>query len=86
MRCWGIYLSTFVWANNSLLAIIGKGVENQRLFSFYIIIKLNKTEAIMGESKTVTHWCYGHFHQSWHSNIDGILLKMLDIMEFYEIK
>ena len=40
----------------------------------------------MGESKTVTHWCYGHFHQSWHSNIDGILLKMLDIMEFYEIK
>ena len=64
-----------VWANNSLLAIIGKGVENQRLFSFYIIIKLNKTEAIMRESKAVTHWYYGHFHQSWHSDIDGILLK-----------
>ena len=38
------------------------------------------------ENQTVTHWCYGHFHQSWHSDIDGILFKMLDIMEFYEIK
>ena len=55
MRCWGIYLSIFVWANNSLLAIFGKGVDFQRLFSFYIIIKLNKTEAIMRESKAVTH-------------------------------
>ncbi len=34
----------------------------------------------------VTHWCYGHFHQSWHSAIDGTLFIMLDIMEFYELK
>ena len=34
----------------------------------------------------ITHWCYGHFHQSWHSTIDGILFKMLDIMELYEIR
>ena len=34
---------------------------------------------------SVTHWCYGHFHQSWHADIDGILFKMLDIMELYEI-
>ena len=34
----------------------------------------------------VTHWCYGHFHQSWHSSIDGTLFKMLDIMELYELK
>ena len=40
----------------------------------------------MRESKAVTHWYYGHFHQSWHSDINGILFKMLDIMEFYEIK
>ena len=33
----------------------------------------------------VTHWCYGHFHQSWHSSINGTLFKMLDIMEFYEL-
>ena len=34
----------------------------------------------------ITHWCYGHFHQSWHSSIEGTLFKMLDIMELYEIR
>ena len=33
----------------------------------------------------VTRWFYGHFHQSWNSEIDGILFSMLDIMEFKEI-
>lgn len=28
---------------------------------------------------------YGHFHQSWNSEIEGILFSMLDIMEFKEI-
>ncbi len=36
--------------------------------------------------QSVTHWCYGHFHRSWHSSIEGILFKMLDIMELYEIR
>lgn len=30
----------------------------------------------------ISHWYYGHFHQSWHSDINGILYRMLDIMEF----
>ncbi|MBR3286493.1 MAG: metallophosphoesterase [Bacteroidales bacterium] len=34
----------------------------------------------------VSHWYYGHFHQSWQSEIDGILFSMLDIMEFKEIR
>ena len=51
--------------------------ERQTMDSIYHLLK---------ESQTVTHWCYGHFHQSWHSNIEEILFKMLDIMEFYEIK
>ena len=38
------------------------------------------------KSSPVTHWCYGHFHQSWHADSDGILFKMLDIMELYEIR
>lgn len=33
----------------------------------------------------ITHWCYGHFHQSWHSSIDDVLFKMLDIMEMYQL-
>ena len=34
----------------------------------------------------VSYWYYGHFHQSWNSEIDGILFSMLDIMEFKEIR
>lgn len=33
----------------------------------------------------LSYWCYGHFHQSWSSNIDGVKFKMLDITELYEI-
>ena len=30
-------------------------------------------------------WYYGHFHNSWHSEIDGVWFKMLDIMELLEV-
>lgn len=33
----------------------------------------------------IKYWCYGHFHQSWHSSINGTLFIMLDIMEFYKL-
>ena len=38
------------------------------------------------KDQAVKHWCYGHFHQSWHSPVNGIFFKMLDIMEMYEIR
>lgn len=31
------------------------------------------------------HWFYGHFHQSRHSEIDGVQYDMLDCMELREI-
>lgn len=31
------------------------------------------------------HWYYGHFHQSWNAEVNGVLFSMLDIMEFKEI-
>ncbi|WP_302442851.1 metallophosphoesterase [Paraprevotella xylaniphila] len=37
------------------------------------------------DNHPINHWYYGHFHQSWHSAIDGILYQMLDIMEFCQI-
>lgn len=43
-------------------------------------------ETLQNQNHPITHWCYGHFHQSWHSDIDGILFKMLDIMEFYQLQ
>lgn len=40
--------------------------------------------------KTMGHplhyWFYGHFHQSWHQDIDGVQFIMLDIMELAQIK
>ena len=30
-------------------------------------------------------WYYAHFHQSWHTEIDGVLFNMLDIMELKEL-
>lgn len=57
-----------------------------------LVSDLDQERSIMDEiyskvkSSSVSHWCYGHFHQSWHSNIDAILFKMLDIMELYEIR
>ena len=32
------------------------------------------------------HWFYGHFHQSWHCEIDGIIYDMLDCMELRELR
>lgn len=31
-------------------------------------------------------WIYGHFHQSWHQEIEGVQYTMLDIMELKEYK
>lgn len=31
------------------------------------------------------YWFYGHFHQSWHQEIDGVQYNMLDIMELSEL-
>ena len=31
------------------------------------------------------YWYYGHFHESWHAEIDDVMYHMLDIMELSEI-
>ncbi len=33
----------------------------------------------------ISYWYYGHYHESWHSEINGIRYHMLDIMELREI-
>jgi len=42
-------------------------------------------ETLISQNHPLAHWCYGHFHQSWHNAIEGVLFKMLDIMELYEL-
>ena len=42
-------------------------------------------EHLKSAGHPLSHWYYGHFHQSWNSEIDGVLFSMLDIMEFKEL-
>ena len=42
-------------------------------------------ESLLKAGQPITHWYYGHFHQSWSASINGILFSMLDIMEFKEM-
>ena len=37
-------------------------------------------DSLFETGQPLTHWYYGHFHQSWTSTIYGILFSMLDIM------
>lgn len=37
---------------------------------------------LQADKHPVSHWYYGHFHQSWHAVLDGVFYRMLDIMEF----
>ena len=48
-------------------------------------LSLKSTVSVSLDAHPVNHWCYGHFHQSWNSAIDGIFYRMLDIMEFCTI-
>lgn len=42
-------------------------------------------EHLKADGHPVRHWYYGHFHQSWNSEIGDVLFSMLDIMEFKEV-
>ena len=53
-----------------------KDVEEERS----IMTKLY--DRLIYDAHPLKHWYYGHFHQSWLSSIEGVLFKMLDIMEF----
>ena len=41
---------------------------------------------LYSKSHPLRFWLYGHFHQSWHSEIDGIQYNMLDCMELREVR
>ena len=41
---------------------------------------------LYAHSHPVNQWFYGHFHQSWHDEIDGIKYNMLDCLELRELR
>ncbi len=45
----------------------------------------NLYDRLIHDAHPLTHWYYGHFHQSWYDSIEGVLFSMLDIMEFREV-
>ena len=66
------------WSLNDALLL--DDVENERMVMDQVFDKLREL------NQPVAHWYYGHFHQSWHSSIDGVLFKMLDIIELTELR
>ena len=40
---------------------------------------------LYAKNHPLRYWFYGHFHQSWHCEIEGVKYNMLDIMELREI-
>lgn len=48
---------------------------------------MNKILAYLKEKgHPLRQWFYGHFHQSWHSEIEGVRYNLLDCMELREIR
>lgn len=41
---------------------------------------------LYSKNHPLSYWFYGHFHQSWHCEIDGVQYNMLDIMELRELR
>lgn len=54
-------------------------VEKERKAMDRIFIKLKEDE------QPVKRWYYGHFHQSWSAQLEGVFFSMLDIEELKEI-
>ena len=40
---------------------------------------------LYSKNHPLSNWYYGHFHESWHAEIDQVRYHMLDIMELREI-
>lgn len=66
------------WAHVDSMLIDDVSKERQVMDQIY--------DYIRQKGFPVQNWFYGHFHESWTSYIEGIRFKMLDIMEFCEIR
>jgi len=41
---------------------------------------------LLDKSHPLRHWFYGHYHQSWNAEIDGVVYDMLDTMDLRELR
>jgi len=47
---------------------------------------VTKMYEILKEKNKIDYWYYGHFHNNWKANIDGINFNLLAVNEFVEYK
>lgn len=40
---------------------------------------------LKGHNHPLQHWFYGHIHESWHDEIDGVNYRLLDIMQLHKL-
>ena len=70
------------------------GIANMAIRDEYIMAHVKYERQVMDKilnylktkNHPLHHWFYGHFHQSWHQEIDGVQYNMLDIMELRELR
>lgn len=65
------------WAVNDPALIQDVEIERQTIDKIFQYLKRH--------DHPVKRWYYGHFHQSWNGQREGVLFSMLDIEEFKEI-
>ena len=71
-------LFTSEWAKRDSTILTDCDNERKTMNQIFEYLKAN--------NHPLSHWFYGHFHQSWSSCIDCVLFSMLDIMEFKELR
>lgn len=70
-----------------------QGIQNWLAKDEVLLDDINAERKVMdniqaylyAHSHPVDQWYYGHFHQSWHSEFDGVKYNMLDCMELREL-
>lgn len=70
------------------------GLANMAIRDEYLMAHVKSERQVMDnilnylktKNHPLRHWFYGHFHQSWYQEIDGVQYNMLDIMELRELR
>jgi hypothetical protein len=65
------------WAQQDKSLLSDVGCERMTMDNIY--------EKLKAMNMPLSKWYYGHFHQSHHEAIDGMLFSMLDIIEIMEL-
>ena len=70
--------------------LMKKSRMKQNIFDFphakSLVVSGNLYAYLYSKRHPLHYWFYGHFHQSWHCEINGVQYNMLDCMELREVR